>query len=105
MNVTPEVLDRLRQLANLVSKKGHSQTNVNDNKKEPDQNGNEERKENDTSGSGKTSGNEQLRQRQNNVRQRKKKRNREERVIAEHLSARLRNSIVEGNWKSMDPRN
>lgn len=105
MNVTPEVLDRLRQLANLVSKKGHSQTNVNDHKKEPDQNGNEERKENDTSGSGKTSGNDQLRQRQNNVLQRKKKRNREETVIAERLSARLRNSIVEGNWKSMDPRN
>lgn len=64
MNVTPEVLERLKQLANLVSKKGNSQKNVNDNKKEPDQKGNEDDKENDTSGSGKTSGNDQSPQRQ-----------------------------------------
>lgn len=66
MNVKPEVLERLKQLANLVSKKGNSQKSVNDNKKEPDQKGNED-KENDTSGSGKTSGNDQSPQRQNNV--------------------------------------
>lgn len=67
MNVKPEVLERLKQLANLVSKKGNSQKSVNDNKKEPDQKGNEDDKENDTSGSGKTSGNDQSPQRQNNV--------------------------------------
>ena len=87
MNVTPEVLERLKQLANLVSKKGNSQKNVNDNKKEPDQKGNEDDKENDISGSGKTSGNDQSPQRQNNVQQRKKKRNPGERVTKERSSA------------------
>jgi len=56
MNVTPEVLERLRRLASLVSKKSNTQKSGEENKKELDQSGNEHNKVNDAATGGSLSG-------------------------------------------------
>jgi len=56
MNVTPEVLERLRRLASLVSKKSNTQKSGEENKKELDQSGNEHNKVSDAATGGSLSG-------------------------------------------------